>query len=267
MDDRTVIGRAAAILDAVAGHDHPVTLAELTAAVGMPKPTVRRIAADLVARRYLERGADGYRLGAHLLELGVRVAEQHGLRIAAVPHLQDLFARTGEIAWVITFTTNTFTIVDAAYGRSRAEDIARRGWPSDLRSTAVLASAAGRVLAAESPELLASLRSQRLRRFTSATVASWNRMEEILKDVRDTGVAIEQDQLGAGYGCIATALRDGYGTAVGIIGVTGRTGGFQPIRLSHALQTAADDIGQRLTGPETRQPVPLSRAEPPAFRV
>ncbi|MEV6984738.1 helix-turn-helix domain-containing protein [Sphaerisporangium sp. NPDC051017] len=75
MDDRTVTGRAAAILDAVAAGD-PMTLAELTRAVGIPKPTVRRIAADLMSRRLLARCADGrYRLGVHLLELGVRAAE------------------------------------------------------------------------------------------------------------------------------------------------------------------------------------------------
>jgi DNA-binding IclR family transcriptional regulator len=51
------------VLDAVAAHSQPVTLAELVRRTGIPKSTVRRIATDLVAQRMLERCDDGrYRL-------------------------------------------------------------------------------------------------------------------------------------------------------------------------------------------------------------
>ncbi|HEX6356653.1 helix-turn-helix domain-containing protein [Actinophytocola sp.] len=94
MDDHTVTGRILAVLDAVADHDGPISLAELTRAVAVPKPTVRRIAADLCARRMLRRCADdgGYLLGPRVLELGMRAAAQLDLRQAATPYLQDLFA-------------------------------------------------------------------------------------------------------------------------------------------------------------------------------
>jgi DNA-binding IclR family transcriptional regulator len=47
------------VLDAVAAHSQPVTLAELVRRTGIPKSTVRRIATDLVAQRMLERCDDG----------------------------------------------------------------------------------------------------------------------------------------------------------------------------------------------------------------
>src|SRR5882757_1619212 len=97
MDDNTVAGRVVAVLDAVAELGGSVSLAALTRSTGIPKPTVRRIAADLVARHLLEHCENGYRLGQRLLELGMSAAEQHGLRNAAAPYLQDLFARTKEI--------------------------------------------------------------------------------------------------------------------------------------------------------------------------
>lgn len=245
-DDHTVTGRVVAVLDAAAGLGDGATLAALTRATGIPKPTVRRIATDLVARNLLERIDAGYRLGRHLLSLGLRAAEQQGLRDAAVPYVQDIFARTREVAWISALSDNEFVLVDSAFGSNRADDLRRRRWPSAVHSALFLASAAGRIVLADRPDLADRLRHQPLPALTHRTPTTWPRLSAVLTAVRDTNVSVEYEESVPGYCCIAAGLRGPDDTLIGMIGVTGRTGGFDPGRLQRPLLAAADDIRRTL---------------------
>lgn len=247
MDDRTVTGRVVTLLDAVASCQSPISLAELTRATGIPKATVRRIAEDLCARRMLRRGIDGgYLLGPRMMNLGMRATAQLGLSDAAVPHVQDLFARTGEIAWVGARSGTTFTLTDTAYGANRAAEVSRYGWPLDIRHPSFLATAAGRVVLAEEPEITDRLGSRRLPALTQHTVTSWPRLTEVFASVRDSGIAAEHEQSTLGFSCVAVGLRDGDGNLVGVLGVTGHTATLSVQRLTRPLRTAAEAITRTL---------------------
>ncbi|MER7008077.1 helix-turn-helix domain-containing protein [Dactylosporangium sp. NPDC000555] len=170
MDDGTVTGRVLTVLDAVADLNDGATLATLTRRTGIPKPTVRRIAADLVNRGVLQREGSVYSLGPRLLEFGQRAAPE--LRLLAQPHLYDLFHRTREVVWVSTFTESSNVLVASAFGHDRAADM-RRPWPSTLRSFRFLNSAAGLVLLAERPELAEEFRARPLPRLTPYSLTTW----------------------------------------------------------------------------------------------
>jgi DNA-binding IclR family transcriptional regulator len=248
MDDRTVTGRVVAVLDAVAAHSQPVTLAELTRSTGVPKPTVRRIAADLVSRRMLERCDDGrYRLGSRLLGLGLHAMAQQGLLQAVTPHVQDLFARTREVVWVVAVTGSGIALLDSAFGANRAHTMRPGSWPPiDSCAAGFHASALGRVVLADQPELVERLRSRPLRALTPYTTTSWPQLTTELDAVRDTAVATEHQQTGIGYSCVATGIRGSDGSLIGVIGVAGRTGNVQTHRLARPLLTAARDTARAL---------------------
>ena len=246
VDDHTVTGRVVAVLDAVAGLGDGATLAAVTRATGIPKPTVRRIATGLVARGLLERVDAGYRLGRHLLSLGLLAAEQQGLRDAATPYVQDIFARTREVAWISALSDNAFVLVDRAFGSNRAEDLRRSRWPSAVHSAPFLASAAGRLVLADRPDLADRLRRRPLPALTHRTPVTWPQLSAALTAVRNTNVSVEYEESAPGYCCIAVGLHGPDGTLIGMIGVTGRTGGFDPGRLRRPLLTAANDINRTL---------------------
>ncbi|WP_170297162.1 substrate-binding domain-containing protein [Georgenia thermotolerans] len=66
--------RAARLLDVVAAQRAPVTLADLTRRLALPKSSVLNICNTLVAQRMLLRGHDGsFRLGPRIIELGAVV--------------------------------------------------------------------------------------------------------------------------------------------------------------------------------------------------
>ncbi|MEV6984737.1 IclR family transcriptional regulator C-terminal domain-containing protein [Sphaerisporangium sp. NPDC051017] len=161
-------------------------------------------------------------------------------------------------------TPTVFTLVDIAFGANRADDVRRHGWPVHLDSPAVLATAAGRILLADRLDVAERLRSRPLPRFTRQTLTSWRGIERELQAVRDTGTAIEHEELRAGFSCVATGLRDPGGTLIGTIGVCGRTNSFAPGRLAGLLHAAAKDITRMLTTHhDARQPRLQPQAHPP----
>src|SRR5260370_33849645 len=68
----------------------------MTRRTGIPKPTVHRLAGELVALGVLEGERGVYRLGRRMFELGQLVPRQRDLREAAPPFMQDLFEAAHE---------------------------------------------------------------------------------------------------------------------------------------------------------------------------
>lgn len=91
------MARALDILSAFSTAHPRLQLSELAEAVGLPRPSVRRIAVTLIERGFLRQDPDGaYLLGVRLLELGSQVSDSsaitHRTRVAA----DELSRMTGE---------------------------------------------------------------------------------------------------------------------------------------------------------------------------
>ncbi|OBI90083.1 helix-turn-helix domain-containing protein [Mycobacterium sp. 1245805.9] len=91
---RSVIHTAFALLDLVA-ELQPVRLVDLSAAAGLPHPTVHRLLRQLVEVGAVRRDGSRYCLGATVLHLGARVTPVARLRVAAKRPMAELAALTG----------------------------------------------------------------------------------------------------------------------------------------------------------------------------
>lgn len=102
------VARAGAILDAVARAGQPVTLAQLTRAVGAPKSSILMVCQALLAERLLTRGVDGtYWLGSGIAELA-----------SAARALRPVVRRIGIS---VQSSANAFFAVEIAAARAAAE--------------------------------------------------------------------------------------------------------------------------------------------------
>src|SRR6056297_1045875 len=95
-DAASIVHRAAVVLDAFGAKRAVMGLSELSRRSGLPKPTVHRLAGQLVEVGFLERQGTSYRLGVRLFELGLRVPRSRVLRDAALPFLEDLYVTSRE---------------------------------------------------------------------------------------------------------------------------------------------------------------------------
>jgi DNA-binding IclR family transcriptional regulator len=248
MDDHTVVGRAVAILDCVAGSAGPLPLAALTRRTGIPKATVRRIANDLTARGMLELTPDGYVAGSRLINQGLRSAHHRGTVLSAQPYLQDLHLQTrGEIAWFATMEDGDLSMTTAAFGRSHlplmrglmSESVSKRG-------TSMVILAAGRLLAAHEPELADRILATGWKPLTRYSVTDRPRMRDLLLDARDTGLARESEQTLLGWTCLAAALREPSGRLMGVIGVSGRGSNIDARGVRPTLTMFAESLAAEL---------------------
>ncbi|MEU6410063.1 helix-turn-helix domain-containing protein [Microbispora sp. NPDC046933] len=247
VDDGTVVGRVAAILDAVASASGPLPLAELTRRTGIPKPTVRRIAASLVSRGLLNRADDGYVPGGTLARYGLHALARHPAALAAQPVLADLRQRApGGIAWLSTVHGGALTLTGATCGREHHAAIRAR-WPTaELIGSSVVLVAGCRLEIAHQPERAARILSAGWRRLTPYSVTDPRRMRSLLAEARDTGVAREDEQTRLGWSCLAAVLRGPGGAVTGILGIAGRTGSLAAPALRAALVRQAADLEAEL---------------------
>jgi IclR family pca regulon transcriptional regulator len=93
----TAVARALSILEAFDDAHPELGITEIAKKVGLSKTTTFRLIQTLVAYRYLVLAADKkYRLGPHVLYLGLTVLHTMDLRNIASPHLRALSQRCRE---------------------------------------------------------------------------------------------------------------------------------------------------------------------------
>ncbi|MFC9436163.1 IclR family transcriptional regulator [Nocardia sp. NPDC057030] len=253
-DDRTVVGRTVAILDAVSGAPAPITLALLTKHTGIPKPTVRRIADALVQRGMLTRTPEGYRSGDRLIQQALRSTWHQRTAHTAQPYLQDLYARApGEIAFYCALHNGELVNAGSVFGAAHRHSMRETAWPSlaSLGPSVVL-TATGRLQFAHHAEQAERVLTTGCAPLTRYSPAHPVRLRALLTDARDTGIAVEQEQSRLGWGCTAVALHDAAGELIGALGLAGRGSSTTTPAMRRATATLATALERDLA--ETLNP-------------
>jgi DNA-binding IclR family transcriptional regulator len=219
VDDHTVLGRALAVIDAVAACGPQVTLAEVAAVTGIPKPTVLRIATSLVGRQLLTHTDHGYTLGPELSRLGEKAALHRDFE-RYLPVLEDLHAAFGGVAWLTAGRELLKVQPVVQVADPEFVTVARYGWPAP-GSTAMLASTAGgHLVLAQRPDLL-----DRLARRGFAPAPTPNAIRDArqlcasVHRARHDGFAVESEQSIPGWSCMVALLPTTTDTQA-MIGVT-----------------------------------------------
>ncbi|WUH89530.1 helix-turn-helix domain-containing protein [Streptomyces sp. NBC_00433] len=258
MDDHTVIGRVTAILEVVAAGTGPCSLARMAAETGIPKPTVRRIANQLVAERVLSRDPRGYLLGLRLIELGGAATAQLGTAEAAAPFVHELHERTRQIAWVAAFDGEALVVLDTAYPAEHATLMAATWRPRLALGPAV--TAAGHLLLSLRPAEVDQVLSRGLTRLTPHTVTSPRLLHGRVRRAADTGVAYEREEIQLGWWCGAALVPAPAGTYA--FGLISPVRAVPMARGIAQLRRAADHLRRELAA----RPGPVARGDRSALR-
>ncbi|WP_327139510.1 IclR family transcriptional regulator domain-containing protein [Nocardia sp. NBC_01327] len=247
-DDHTVVGRVVAITDAIAAAAGPLTLAALTHGTGIPKPTVRRIANDLVRHHVLEATPAGYRLGPRLSYYGFRAGRAEGLSVVVPPYLRDLSLRAhGEVSWCGEFFRGELDFRQLVFGHEYRADISSQTWPSSaLLGPSFALTAGGRLQSAFDDALSEQLAQTGCRPLTRYSATAPRELRLLLEQARATGLAYEREQVTLGWSCVAAVILDAEERPLGVIGLTGRSSVAAQRSTQRALIAAADAIGREL---------------------
>ncbi len=208
---RSVLGRALAVLGTFSSDRPELTLGAIVAGTGLPSATTYRLVAELVAWGALEKvGRGRYRVGMRLWQIGSLAPVARGLRDAALPVLQDLCAVTGHAAHLVVLDGHRALFLERLAGHSGARPSSRVG-----RRMPLHASGPGKVLLAHAPpEYVTEVVARGLPRIASRTITDPRRLAVELAAVRAAGHCLSRDEMTEGIASVAAPVRDRHGTVV-----------------------------------------------------
>ncbi|MFF0814675.1 IclR family transcriptional regulator [Rhodococcus sp. NPDC003318] len=231
--ERTVLGRAAVIMDAFNSTHRVLSLIELSHRTGLPKSTLHRLAEQLCQVGWIRRVPGGYRIGMRMFELGSLALEADRLQEAAYPHLRSLAARTG--MYVHLSIPNEAEVVHLeriAAGPLRLAT--RRGERAPAYCTAL-----GKAMAASDDDLTQAVLDAPMPRRTDNTITDERALLDEFRRVRHSGIAVDRSEYCPQIVCVAAPIRQGH-TVVGAISVTGTAGQIRgDVASASVLDTAA----------------------------
>jgi IclR family pca regulon transcriptional regulator len=192
------------------GPERPVLgIVDIANELGMSRSTTHRYVITLAALGYLEQEANRkYRLGLSVTGLGLSAMSGTGLRDQAAADLQDLCRRTGFTVGLAVLDGVDVLMIDRLRGTRRALHQAE---PELAAGACVPAhcTAAGKLLLAYLPgrvqrELLGELQ---LDRHGPNTIRSKSALRGELEQIREDGLAVDDQEYAAGLYAIAAAVR------------------------------------------------------------
>lgn len=238
----SVLGRALTLLSSFRADDQALTLTELSRRSGLPKPTAHRLLKELETWGMVERTGDGVRLGLRLFELGQLAPRQRQLREVAAPALAQLQAQSGLTVHLAVLDGADVVYVEKLNPASGPVLPSRVGGRMPAHCTGVGKA----LLAYASTDALGWIGDAKFDRRTPRTVTMVGLLGRELKAVRERDLAFDREECTAGVGCVAVPVRDGEGSAVAALSVSGWSSQLRVPRLTVMLRQAADAVARAL---------------------
>ncbi|WP_066043303.1 IclR family transcriptional regulator domain-containing protein [Herbiconiux solani] len=207
------------------------SLAELSAATGLARPTVRRILLTLAELGYVRADGGSFSLTARVLDLGMAYVSASSLWEVARPHLTELSRRTGESCSLAQLDGSDIVYV----ARVAVPKLVTLQVSIGTRFPAAVTSLGKVLLAALDPaELDRVLALPTLSAVLPASRPEQDEIRESLREVRAAGWALTDQQLGPAIRSVAAPVRDGSGRVVAAVNVN-----------AHAAETSVETLIDR----------------------
>ncbi|MFF5288436.1 IclR family transcriptional regulator [Paractinoplanes globisporus] len=215
------VARALDILSAFSSAHPRLTLSELAEAVGMPRPSVRRIAVTLIERGFLRQDPTGaYLLGVRLLELGSQVSESSAITHRAGAAADDLARMTGETVLIAEVDWESLSLLIIGK-REPLQPPAAETSPIGRRFPLTSGCIAKAVLSGLPPEGAATIVPRlRLTPRTAATIVDPDQLTAEVAASRARGYAIQSGEFLVGMAGAAVPVHVS-GRVVGALAVLG----------------------------------------------
>lgn len=247
--------RAGLALLACFSPERPVRgIADMADELGLGRSTTHRYATTLTVLGYLEQGPSRkYRLAPRVADFGLALLDSLALRQHAREGLADLRAASGGTVGLAIFDGVEVSYIDRLQSHRRGQHAVDLGFGIGSRLP-VHCTAAGKVLLASMPEapLREFVSKLQLDRRGPKCITTKKGLLAELERVRETGLALEDEELASGRRSIAGLVPGGAGELQAAIDVVVPAEAFSRAQLlaevGPALHAAADQIAAAARG-------------------
>lgn len=213
------IGKMMDILSCFSTTARHLSLGQIAATAGVPRPTAHRMLSALREIGFVEQdGRNGsYSLGIRLFELGSLALANLDLLREAKPYMDRLSRLSGESAHLGVFNGFEVIVVE----REEPVDRPARGvLPSE--STPAYCTGVGKALLAfQKTDVIERVIENGLKPFTTNTITSPERLREELQAIRERGYSTDDCEHQIWTSCVAAPIRNASGHVFASISVTG----------------------------------------------
>lgn len=214
------LGRAFAILEAIARHREGIGLADLSKLVGLHNSTTFHLAKTMVALGYIrqERETKRYRVGRPLFALAASALDEIEMVNLATPVLESLSRETGESSHFAVRMNDAVVVIARTSGPGAFQLTERVGVMRPAHCTAL------------GKAILASLRPDQLQHFlkqaplkpsTEKSITEKRALLREIEQIKRTGIAFDDGEFNLEVRCVAVPVKDFTGNVVGALGISG----------------------------------------------
>ncbi|AEM57524.1 IclR family transcriptional regulator [Haloarcula hispanica N601] len=219
------------VLDALKDLDG-AGVTELAQHLDVPKSTVHNYLSTLEQEEYVVNRDGVYEVGLRFLELGAYARHREKLFGIAKPEVDRLAAETGELANILVEEHGRGSYLYRARGDKAVQVKAHVGTRVPLHTTALGKA----ILAHMSTERVDAIVDRHgLGGEASKSISSRAELEQELADVRDRGVAFDDEERLEGLRCVAAPVLNHDNEIIGAISVSGPTNRFRGDRFREEL--------------------------------
>jgi len=209
------VARVIAVLELIAD-GVTVTPSQVAARLNLPVSSAHSLIKRLKDLEYLEQapGERGYRAGAMLVRLGIRITSLLNVVTVAHPFIAQLARTTGEDTYFAIADSNGIVYADRVEGRQSLRLSIALGEPRPLHSTAV-----GKLFLAylSEEELERVLVHIAMVRHTERTITSQRALMQEIRAIRKSGYSVTDQEHLDGVAAVAAPVLNTHNKFVGSI--------------------------------------------------
>jgi len=239
------VSHALDVLEQFNGGVDEIGVTELSKRLKLHKNNVFRLLATLEARGYIEQNkvSENYRLGLKCLQLGQTFIKQMGLLLQSKTILEELARNMKESVFVAMRKGKGIIPLDFVEPPRAIRVVSFLGTALPAHCTAP-----GKVHLVFEPEggLSQSL-PERLERYTDKTIVDRKVLLEQMKEIGESGYAVELGEFTEDVSAVAVPIRDYTRTLVGSLAIVGPGHRLNPESIKNDIAPAVIRAGNELS--------------------
>jgi IclR family acetate operon transcriptional repressor len=244
------LDRALYLLELLAEDDEGYRLSDLAERAGLPASTTHRLLTTLEQRRFVQfdREQNLWHVGVQCFAVGATFLRRRNVVAQALPFMRRLRDEAGETVNLGVADEGEVVFLNQVESREVMRAITRPGGRAPMHCSGL-----GKALLAAMPDSAVAevLRTRGLARLTSRSIGRPAQLKAALETVRRTGYAVDDEEHAVGLRCVAAAVYDEHGTALGAISCSGpaaRIPDRRVLDLGRLVRSTADEITAAIGG-------------------
>jgi DNA-binding IclR family transcriptional regulator len=210
------------VIELFSSKGKPLTLTEVSKALGIPKTSAFDILYTLMDKNILEyrdKEFKTFQLGLGLFEITLLALGKTDLHRVARPHLDQLLEKTGETVYLAVENNNEVVYLEKAEGTSPLRFSAELGTRRPIYCTGL-----GKSILAAQPEARVKdiLKRTRLKPLTENTITNYSALLKELEATKERGYAIDNQECVKDIFCIAAPVYDSSDKPIAAISIATR---------------------------------------------